>query len=81
MDDRWTNDDIILQGCDTGGGGMRDHHCDPCKPFRTVFCPTCGAADKAALKRTRLMGFVGPAHSTSPKIEAFLESGDPAHLS
>jgi hypothetical protein len=45
-----------------------------------VFCPVCGKADTGALKRVRLMGFVGVAHSTSPKIEAFLDSGDPAAL-
>ena len=54
--------------------------CNPCPTTRNVFCPVCGKADTGALKRVRLMGFVGVAHSTSPKIEAFLDSGDPAAL-
>lgn len=55
--------------------------CAPCQPtcpeHSTVFCPLCGKADRAALKRVRLMGLVGVQHSTSPAIEQFWETGDP----
>lgn len=57
-------------------------YCAPqCPPHRTVFCPTCGRADKAKLKTVRLPGFVGVIHSTSPKIEQFWETGDPSVFS
>jgi hypothetical protein len=56
-------------------------HCEPaCPEFTTVFCPECGKADRAALKRVRLMGPIGVQHSTSPAIEAFWNTGDPSHL-
>lgn len=54
------------------------NYCAPeCAPFPTAFCPVCGRADKVALKRIKLAGFVGVQHSTSPKIEQFWETGDP----
>lgn len=67
-------------GLSCGGEGVKDHHCDVCPPFTTVFCPVCGKADRTSLGRVRLAGFVGVAHSTSPAIERFFATGDPSHL-
>jgi hypothetical protein len=57
---------------------MERSRCTPaCPPHSTVFCPDCGLADKAKLRRVRLMGPVGVANSNSPKIEEFFATGDP----
>lgn len=46
---------------------------------RRLFCPECGASFSLAdLRRVRLMGLVGVENSTSPKIEQFWQTGDPA---
>ena len=43
-----------------------------------MFCPSCGAAySPDDLRRVRLMGLVGVAHSNSPKIDEFFATGDP----
>ena len=46
---------------------------------RRLFCQSCGKLlNQEVLKSVRLPGFVGVAHSTSPKIEEFWQTGDPA---
>lgn len=56
-------------------------YCKPvCQSFQTTFCPVCGRADKETLKGVRVMGFVGVAHTLSPRVEAFFETGDPTVL-
>lgn len=53
--------------------------CETTTDTRTLFCPGCGALyDRDELQRVRLMGAVGVAHSTSPKIEKFFATGDPS---
>lgn len=48
---------------------------------QTLFCGHCGKErEPGDLKRVRIMGFVGVANSTSPKIEQFWETGDPSAL-
>lgn len=48
---------------------------------KTLFCGLCGKErEPGSLRRVRLMGFVGVEHSTSPAIERFWETGDPAGL-
>ena len=55
--------------------------CHPvCKPFTTMFCPECKKARPEDLKRVRLMGAIGVAHSSSPAIEQFWATGDPSCL-
>ena len=49
----------------------------PTDPTRT-FCPVCGKLkQRDVLESIKLPGFVGVAHSTSPKIAEFWASGDP----
>jgi hypothetical protein len=53
--------------------------CESSDPGATLFCQHCGKLlDRAALEHVRLMGPVGVQHSTSPKIEQFWQTGDPA---
>jgi len=55
--------------------------CEPRPSTPPMFCPTCSkVVDPNGLRAVRVMGFVGVQHSTSPKIEAFFETGDPAAL-
>ena len=54
--------------------------CTTCPPHRTTFCPVCRKASPNELAGVRLMGFVGVQHSTSPRIEQFFNTGDPACL-
>ena len=44
----------------------------------SLFCSDCGKERQpGSLRTVKMMGFVGVAHSTSPKIASFLETGDP----
>lgn len=53
--------------------------CETTTDTRALFCPDCGALyDRDELQRVRIMGPVGVAHSNSPKIAQFFETGDPA---
>lgn len=46
---------------------------------RRLFCEECGKLlDRDGLRGVRVPGFVGVLHSTSPKIEEFWRTGDPA---
>lgn len=55
-------------------------HCGAYTPERGLFCGECGKLKEAgSLKGLRIEGFTG-AQSTSPKIEKFLDTGDPDHL-
>lgn len=52
--------------------------CNHTETDRSLFCSTCGAVlDMDDLKGVRLMGAIGVAHSSSPKIEEFWNTGDP----
>lgn len=57
---------------------MDGNYCTTCPPHESVFCPVCGRANRHDLRRVRLMGPVGVAHSNSPKIEQFWRTGDPS---
>ena len=42
-----------------------------------LFCPACGKLlERGSLRRVRIEGFHGP-ESTSPRMEAFWNTGDP----
>lgn len=54
-------------------------YCETCPPGQSrMFCIVCGRVlDKSELKKVRLMGAVGVAHSSSENIRRFWATGDP----
>lgn len=47
--------------------------------IRRIFCEECGKqVEPGSLRPEAVLGFVGVANSTSPKIERFWETGDPS---
>lgn len=71
-----------LRRLDGGGGSVTVcTRCEHAWESRNLFCPECGAAKKDELATVKLAGFVGVQHTTSPAVEQFWQTGDPASLS
>ncbi len=57
--------------------------CDRCstRSEGRLFCPDCGRVlDADGLRKVRIMGSVDIRDSKSPKVQKFLETGEPSHL-